>query len=37
MDKEEKIEEILGPWKDLLVEGIQHRNIGTSRPHEFSS
>lgn len=36
MDKEKKIEEILGPWEDLLVEGIQHRNIGTPRPHEFS-
>jgi hypothetical protein len=37
MDEEEEIEEILEPWEDLLVEGVEHINIGTPTPHEFTS
>ena len=35
MDEEEDLEEILEPWEDLLVEGIEHMNIGTPTSHEF--
>ena len=37
MDEEEEIEVILEPWDDLLVEGIEHMNIGTPTPHELFS
>ena len=37
MDEEEDLEEILEPWKDLFVEGIEHMNIGTPTPYEFTS
>ena len=37
MDEEEDLEEILEPWEDLSVEDIEHMNIGTPTPHEFTS
>jgi hypothetical protein len=37
MDEEEGVEEILESWEDLLMEGVEHINIETPTPHEFSS
>ena len=37
MDDEEEIEEILEPWEDLLVEGVENINIETPTPYEFIS
>ena len=31
------LEEILEPWEDLSVKVIEHMNIGTPTPHEFTS
>ena len=37
INEEKNLEEILEPWEDLSVEGIEHMNIGTPTPHRFTS
>ena len=37
MDEEEGVQETLEPWEDLLVEGVEHMNIGTPTSHDFFS
>ena len=37
MNEDEIVEDILEPWENLLVEGVEHMEIEPLKPHEFFS